>query len=98
MIAFKQLQSEDRIQNTFQKNVTDFLQQLSSLDILNGHQINDIDLETGNNNVAHGLDGKLSGWIVVGVDAAQSIYEVSKDVRFLVLNASGPVTVNLWVY
>lgn len=70
--------------------------------IVNGSQLSNIKLTTGNNVVNHKLGRKLQGWIVVGIDAVSSLYDTqaTNQTPQLTLNlvASADVTVSLWVY
>ena len=59
-------------------------------------------LTSGDNTINHKLGRKLIGWIIVGQNASATFYDKQaanqrKD-KTLVLNASGAVTVNIWVF
>jgi len=57
-------------------------------------------LVAGQNTISHGLRAPLRGWIVLRLKAssAVSLAEASSTETTLVLVASGPATVTLWVY
>jgi hypothetical protein len=70
--------------------------------ITDGHQIDDIELSTTTKIVPHKLGRPIRGYYVVRRNAGSEIWDESAgkaDARTnLHLQASGPVTVSLWVY
>jgi hypothetical protein len=64
--------------------------------------LKDVVLAAGDNTVNHRLSRKLQGWIVIGITAASQIYDLQAtnqtSDKTLILNASAPCTVTLWVF
>lgn len=91
-------------QNYELSRVQDFLANaIDRLDseIVNGHQIDSIDLTAGEaNTINHGLGRNLRGYIVVRKDANASIWDEtsSTPAKTLKLQTSSDCTVSLWVY
>lgn len=55
-------------------------------------------LRAGQNQVNHLLQRQPLGWLVTDQNTTSDIYRVSWDKNFIVLNASAPVTIGLWVF
>jgi len=94
--------TDDKI-NRMQDNIITNLDQLRNLEILDGILLEGLALTSGDNNINHGLGRSIRGWIVVRVRASATFYDkqdsTSSDTsRILVLNASAPVTIDLWVF
>lgn len=70
--------------------------------ILKGQQLNGISLINGTTLVNHGLQRKLIGWFLVGIDANAAIHDnqVSNQTPQLTLSLTSNANciVNLWVY
>jgi hypothetical protein len=66
--------------------------------LLNGRQLDNISLTSGDNKIEHKLARKIRGYIVSKKSNAATIYNSSDDEKFLTLNTSANVTVSLWVY
>ena len=76
---------------------------IASRQILDGRLIRDVDLVSSADNVInHGLGRDLIGWLVVGINAAATIYDKqsTNDLRHLtlILDASANCRVNVWVF
>jgi len=70
--------------------------------VINGLQLTNIKLTTGNNSVNHLLGRDLQGWIIVGINGISDIYDTqaTNQLPKLTLNlvSSADVIVSLWVY
>lgn len=70
--------------------------------IVGGNLLQGVALTTGVNTINHGLGDKLQGYIVVMKNANITIYDSQstnpRPQLTLVLNASGPATVSLYVF
>lgn len=61
--------------------------------------LKDLDLKVGNNKIAHLLNRKPQGWIILDLNAPAQIYRVEDfDPLFLTLNSDTKVTVSLGVF
>lgn len=86
-----------------QDNVENWAQSVSKNLIVNGVFLGPIPLAAGTvNNIEHKLGRPLKGWIVVGKNSNVDVWD-SQDAnvfksKFLALNCSANVTVNLWVF
>lgn len=94
--------SNPEIQN-FQYRLEETLRPITDSSIIDGRIILDVDLASGTSTkIAHKLGRKLKGWIVVGKDAAQHVYDENSGESdldtFLHLTAGGTVTVSIWVF
>lgn len=93
---------EDRETQRFLDQLLAGLNQLNELRILQGQLVEGIDLVSGDNDVEHKLGRALVGWIITRKSAAVDIYDKQDDNNApgqnLILNASGAVTVDLWVF
>lgn len=70
--------------------------------LLGGHLIQKQTLVSGDNAIIHGLGEKLQGYIVILNSAAVTFYDKQlinqrPDIT-LILNASGPTTISLYVF
>lgn len=92
----------DRPLNQVQQNVQQALQPIINSQILNGNQLDGVVLVAGSNTIEHKLGRKLIGYIVCRKDANISIWDTQATNLFesktLLLEASGPATISLWVY
>jgi hypothetical protein len=73
---------------------------LSSIEVLDGVLVSDIELSTTAKRVEHKLGRKPTGWILVNKNAAEDVFS-ALDVKpefFLNLTATGTVTVSLWIF
>lgn len=67
--------------------------------LVNGISLGTIALVTGNNVIPHKLGRMMQGWILTDQDAGVTIYRSNPlNTSTLVLNASAPVNISLWVY
>jgi hypothetical protein len=76
------------------------LNELARLPLLDGALVEGRALSTTPVDVPHGLGRTWRGWIVVGKSANIDIWESGQRdrTRYLTLDASGTVTVSLWVF
>ena len=81
------------------RRVADELNHVLENPLLDGRQIDGIDLTTSTTKVSHKLGRVPRGWIVVRTNANAVVYEAADpDQRFLPLTASAAVTVSILVY
>jgi hypothetical protein len=66
--------------------------------LLQGNLLTSVLLAIGSNQVAHKLQRQPVGWIITDQTGSSVIYRLSWDNNFIVLNASQPVTINLWCF
>lgn len=69
--------------------------------ILDGRLIEDIELVSASaNELDHGLQRPVRGWIVVGKNADSNVWTSESEIpnRTLILNASADVTISLWIF
>lgn len=70
--------------------------------LFSGNLLQGVDLATGANTINHGLGDKLQGYIVVLNSANVTFYDSQKSnprpQLTLILNASGPTTVSIYVF
>lgn len=70
--------------------------------LVNGRQVEGVQLSVGDNSINHLLARKLQGWIVTSIDGASALYDKQaanpNPQATLILNSSAAVTCSLWVY
>jgi hypothetical protein len=70
--------------------------------LINGYLLTNIKLDTGANVINHRLQRRLRGYLVVMNDSPETFCDSQSDNQTpdltLVLNASGPATVTLYVF
>ena len=98
MREFTKIRTPDSGLNRVQDNIGVFGQQFTANPLLRGRLIQNIDLSTTAFAIEHKLNRKPLGWILVDLSAAQTVFKVSSDTRFLTLQASGACTVSIWVF
>jgi len=101
---FKKLEIPDQLLSRFQDNVEQAISELPATQIIQGRLVSNVTLTSGSvNNVEHKLGRKLLGWFPVRVRAQATLWD-SQDSntnnadKFLSLNTSATVTVDLWVF
>lgn len=96
------VQTDDRNVNQLQQNLKQALDPFLKAALLQGYILSDVALSSGDNIIRHGLDRKLQGYITVLANAAATIYDKQSEntspETTLILNASAPVTVSLYVF
>jgi hypothetical protein len=101
-MKIKRLNTNDRIINQIQDNISDVVDHFGEQDLIYGERLENIALVTGSNNVPHKLSRKLLGWFVIRQRSAASIYDLQDSnpnpATFLRLQASANVTVDLFVF
>jgi len=87
----------------FEFRVEDTFRPITDSSIIDGRIISDIELSSGTiSKIAHKLGRKLQGWVIVGKNAAQHVYDDNSGQTdldtYIHLTAGGTVTVNVWVF
>lgn len=100
---FESLAVADRDLTRVQERLQDTLLPVMDASIIDGLLITDQVLASGTTSIiSHKLGRDIVGWIVVGKNAAQHVYDVQSSNdnpdKFLYLTAGGTVTVDLWVF
>jgi hypothetical protein len=96
--SFKRVYQVDPALNEVQDNVAEVVQYLSGNAVIDGLLLTGIVLSSGSNKVAHKLNRKPLGWIVVDRNSSVTIYSTSSTEKFLNLTTSAAVTVSLWIF
>lgn len=96
---FRKVRANDADLNRAQEAVDQVFAQILVKQILDGHLIEDVTINT-TNDVSHGLGVTPRGWVIVRKDANEDVWENVSSVptRLLSLESSGAVTVSLWVF
>ena len=88
----------DKVQKNVEQALTPLLQSL----VLDGVFLQNVQLSSGVNNVAHQLGRRLNGWIIVRKRANAQIWDEQDSnatpTRTLRLQASADAIVDLWVF
>lgn len=100
-VAFKKIQSPDRITTQIQDNIEQAINELNRSEILAGRLVQNIVIVSGTpKSVDHRLNRKFKGWIVVEKGAEADIWSsvATSPEKTLILNSSANVTCSLWVF
>lgn len=103
MKDLKKINTEIADLGKLQDNVENWVSNINKNTIANGSFLGPISIAAGTvNNIEHKLGRQLKGWLVVGQNSNASIWD-SQDAnvfksKFLALNCSANVTINLWVF
>ena len=100
---YERVPTNDATLNRIQESIEDAFLPVSEASILDGRLVTGVSLASGTTSIiSHNLNRRLRGWIVVGKNAAQHVYDVQSSNedpdKFLYLTAGGTVTVDLWVF
>lgn len=101
MKAFSRVQTTDRLLNQIQDNIGKTTSDLIGVPLNNGILLQDVDLVSGNNTIYTTLPGALTGWIITRKSANVDIYDnqsTNTNTATLILNSSGSVTVDIFVF
>lgn len=92
---------DDQNLNRMQGNIIQGLNQLRSIPLLDGLFYRNVSLQIGSNAVQHGLGRPFIGYIITRMTAGVTIYNnqgTADSSLYVVLEASGAVTIDLWVF
>lgn len=96
------ISSQDQDVNQLQINIKRALTPLINNPLLGGDVVSgSVTLSVGDNNISHGLNSTLQGWVIVDINGPSVIYRNQASVdptKILVLNSSAAVTVSLYVF
>lgn len=102
MQAIALVQTQDRNVNQLQGNIKKAVDPVLANPLVDGQILQDVELVTGLNTINHGLGRNLQGWFLVRQRASASVYDTQDDnlnpALTLLLTASAPVVVNLYVF
>jgi hypothetical protein len=101
--SFQRVDTTDSSMREMQYRLEETLRPVTDSSIVDGRLIEDVSLASGTTSkIAHKLGRSIIGWIVVGKNAAQHVYDENSGKSdlgtYLHLTASGTVTVNVWVF
>lgn len=99
--AFAKVQTTDRTINQLQDNIGKTVSDLQSVPINQGILLQGIDLVSGDNTIYTTLPTVLIGWFLTKKNANVDIYDKqdsNTNPATLVLNSSGTVTVDVFVF
>jgi len=101
--SFQRVDTTDSSMREMQYRLEETLRPVTDSSIIDGRLIEDVSLASGTTSkIAHRLGRSIIGWIVVGKNAAQHVYDENSGKSdlgtYLHLTASGTVTVNVWVF
>ena len=99
---YKKINSPDELLNRVQDEVSNSISQLLRTEILDGRLIQNVTLTAGINSVEHRLDRPILGWMITRKRADANVWDSQDNngipTRFLDLNASADVVVDIWVF
>lgn len=100
---FKKIKSEDSTLNRMQDQVEFTISQLVRTEILDGRLMKEVKLQTGSTNVIeHKLGRAIRGWVLTRKRANATVWDSqdsnTRQDKFLNLECSADVSVDLWVF
>jgi hypothetical protein len=95
---FRKLKLKEREVSSLQDNIALILSQITKKPIVDGELLTNIILPAGSFRVNHKLGRTPLGFILSDINAAVTVHREAWDSNTITLNASGPVTISLWVY
>ncbi len=95
---FRKTLGGDEDSRSLQTNIEQAIAGFIKSPLLDGLQLDDVSLATGNTKIKHKLGRKIRGYLIVKRSNASTIYDSASDDLFLTLNASAPLTVSLWIF
>ena len=101
--SFQKVDTTDVSIREMQYRLEETLRPVTDSSIIDGRLIESISLSSGTTSkIAHKLGRKIIGYIVVGKNAAQHVYDENSGKSdldtYLHLTSGGTVTVNIWVF
>ena len=101
-ISFTQLSTGNASTDQQMGYIATALNPLFQLPFASGNRVQDVEISLAGTNVAHGLEQKPEGWIILKQNAAQVIYESATVNDFpgttVILKAGGTVTADLFFF
>lgn len=103
MRRFKKLHTENRETKKIQSNVDEALIPVLNKPIIDGALLQSCELRSDRlNEVAHGLNRPLLGWIIVRKNGVSDIYDLQDEnnnkEKTITLRCTQDVTVDIWVF
>lgn len=102
MISLKKINTKDYELSKVQDGLADGFKTLFKMNPILGGVFKSAAIGTGDTIVQHGLGRELVGWMIVGQNAASTIYESSSTNNFkdsqIILKASGTVTAKFYFF
>lgn len=101
-MAYTKLNTSDEKANRIQDNTKKAVAAVANTPLNQGAILTSIALKVGDNTIDHKLGKKLSGWFIVRLRGASTIYDKqdgnAQASQTLVLNSSAAVTVDIYVF
>lgn len=98
MLPFRTIQTQNKDVMAVQSNVGEVFRSLAVSPFSDGVFLEGVALTSAGVTINHGLQRQPRGWIVVDTDDHATYFRGSWDDRTIILAASVPVTVSLWVF
>lgn len=96
--SYRKLNAENGDLNKVQDNIEYALGPVLASAIIDGVQVNAIELTTTPLAVSHGLGRRPLGWIIVDQNADARVWSIARDKNVIILQASSPCTISVWAY
>jgi len=102
LTRFAVINTTDQDLATVQQNLVRVLNPIFSTQTLGGNILSNVALTTGSNTINHKLGRVLSGWQIIRLRAASTIFDTQDSNQTpqltLTLNSSAPVVCDLYVF
>ena len=95
---FVPIESKEFETQRLNDNIRDFADQLKSNPLLDGRLIEGVVVTTSGIDVEHKLSRDIQGWIVTDKNADARVWSTGSSNRFLSLDSSATVTIDIWVF
>jgi hypothetical protein len=98
MKNFLKIFTSDTQLQRLQDNVSNAISEILRVGLLDGRLFTQTFTASADTTIEHKLQREPLGWIVIGKNATADVWEVSKDSRFIVLQADQNVTITFWIF
>lgn len=95
---FRRIKVMDRETSQVQDQIADTLIPISKVTLLNGIQIDNIQVTSSAIVFNHQLNRQPLGWFIVDQQGAGSVHRVDWNTKNIELASSADVTISIWVY
>lgn len=83
---------------SLQENITDFVEDVFNVKILNGNLITGTVTSTGTA-ISHGLERQPKGWMLADVMVDTTVHRTAWDSKHITLQSSAPsAAITIWVF
>jgi hypothetical protein len=98
MQALRKIKVKDNDLAFVQDNIINAINPILRNVLLDGVMAEGFDITTGGTSIPHGLNRKPIGYFVISKNGPGDVYQTGMDSKFITLQSTVDVTINLWVF